>query len=80
MKFYNPFQPHVVEFSSGMFAVRKLTKLGWKYYDNQRLGQDDYWWWMEHSRHFLVDNLKRVQDLCALAKNPPQLNVTRTHT
>lgn len=82
MKIYNPFQPHVVEFSNGMYAVRKLTDAGWKYYDTQRRGQDDYWWWgIKYSHNFLIDNLERAQDLCELAKNQPQRpKVTRTHT
>jgi hypothetical protein len=41
MKFYNPFKAHVVLLvSTGRFAVRKLTLIGWKYLDLD----GSYWW------------------------------------
>ena len=36
MKFYNPFKPHVCQFTNGKFAIRKLSiPLGWVYLDQQ---------------------------------------------
>lgn len=29
MIFWNPFKPHIVEFGTGGFAIRKLTWAGW---------------------------------------------------
>lgn len=41
MKFYNPFKPHIVQFGSGKYAVRRLTLLvGYQYIDRDTT----YWW------------------------------------
>lgn len=42
-KFINPLKPHIVELTSGKFVVRRWS-FGWKYYDNQKVKKDDYWW------------------------------------
>ena len=34
MSLYNPFKPHLVEFSSGEFAIRIFTWHGFKYYSS----------------------------------------------
>lgn len=53
-KFYNPFRPHIVEFDNGTFAVRKLTLIGWAYYDNQKIGKDNDYWWSSFSNDTAV--------------------------
>ena len=66
-KFYNPFKPHIVEFDSGTFAVRKLGRIGWYYYDNQKVKKDDYWWTPmagdNASRYYVVDSLDMAKTL-----------------
>ena len=81
-KFYSPFVPHVVEFPSGKFAVRKWM-FGWKYYDNQRLKKHDYWWTStEHDKWFKVDTLeeaKLVLDVARLRKQVKSNKPVRIH-
>jgi len=63
-EFFNPFKPHIVEFANGKFAVRKLTMSGWKFYDSQRVKEDDYWWWDNvHNKWFQVDTKEMAQSL-----------------
>lgn len=68
MKFYNPLKPHVVELNTGHFAVRKFDLVGiaWKYYDNQRYGNDTHWWYKPRKlEYFVVDSLELAQALLA---------------
>lgn len=68
MKFYNPLKPHVVELNTGHFAVRKFDLVGtaWKYYDNQRYGNDTHWWYKPKKlEYFAVDSLEIAQALLA---------------
>lgn len=60
---YNPFAPHIVEFSAGGYAVRKLTLLGWRYYDSQRLKQDNYWWTGTYYQWYVVESLEDARAL-----------------
>jgi hypothetical protein len=75
-KVFNPFKPHIVEFASGKFAVRKFKFPFWRYYDNQtsKLNNKDYWWSdLENNlRHrYEVDTLEMAQillEMCQLRK------------
>lgn len=40
IKFYNPFKPHIVEDGFGKYWIRRLSILGWNYYD-----KDDKKFW-----------------------------------
>lgn len=70
--FYNPFRPHIVEFDSGIFAVRRLRIFGWEYYDNQKIRKDDYWWTpfadQKAKQYYLVDTLEMAQTLLEMLK------------
>jgi len=61
MKLYNIFKPHVVEFSNGKFAVRKLTSIGFRYLDT-----DTNHWWLLHehvSKYALMSSLGEANKL-----------------
>ena len=70
--FYNPFKPHIVEYTNGTFAVRKLTVFGWAYYDNQKVKRDDYWWTPFSSEDakqwYLLDSLDMAQTLLEMSQ------------
>jgi hypothetical protein len=40
----NLFKPHIVQFSDGKYAIRRLTILGFEFLDSFA-GADDDWWW-----------------------------------
>lgn len=68
MKFYNPLKAHIVELDTGHFAVRRfsLGSLDWRYYDNQRYGNDTHWWYRPKKlEYFAVDSLEHAQALLA---------------
>ena len=44
-KFYNPFKPHVVQFSNGKYDVRRWSILMWEYKDHTTLAKEDVYWW-----------------------------------
>lgn len=44
MKFYNPFIPHLVKLNEH-YAVRKLTSLGWQFFDLET----EYWWFYKYA-------------------------------
>lgn len=70
MTWYNPLKAHIVELTTGEFVVRKfdLGCTGWKYYDNQRWGNDTHWWYRPKKLdYFAVDSLERAQALLALS-------------
>lgn len=61
-KLFNPFKAHIFQFSSGKFAVRRL-RVGWQYYDNQKVAEDKYWWKTytdNNNRYFLLDTLEEA--------------------
>lgn len=51
MKFYNPFKPHLVLGTDGIYRVRKLhiLYLGWAFLD---VVSSEIFYWSENSRHF----------------------------
>ena len=66
MKFYNPFRPHVALLSNDKFVVRKLTLIGWRYYDNQRLGSCDLWWYgftYSSAQYFEADTYEEARQI-----------------
>ena len=38
MQIYNPFKPHLCQFSNGLYGVRKLSLDGWAYFDQTGQG------------------------------------------
>lgn len=47
-RFYNPFKPHIVQFSNDEYAIRRWL-LGWEYLDTDITGSyTGYWWGFEH--------------------------------
>lgn len=67
MKFYNPFKPHIVEFTDGTFAVRKSSLVYWSYYSKRCVE----WWSCEEyvQKYCRVDTLeeaKSVLNRCTL--------------
>lgn len=78
MIFYNPFKPHIVEFRSGGFAVRRLTLLsGWRFFDSQKPKPDYFWWGPSCSRWYTLDSLDQAKTLLRLAQEPA---VKKVHT
>lgn len=76
-KFYSPFVPHIVEFPSGKFAVRKWL-FGWKYYDSQKAKREDYWWSkLEYDKWFKVDTLEEAKLLLDVIKLRKQVQSTK---
>lgn len=41
MKLFNPFRAHLAQFPDGRYGVRRLTPIGWHFYDLKGTG---YWW------------------------------------
>mgnify|MGYP000729946247 CR=1 FL=1 len=63
MKFYNPFKPHIVEFTDGTFAVRKSSLFWWVY-----KGHNPHaikWWMLEEyvPEYCIVDTLEKAKRL-----------------
>jgi hypothetical protein len=83
MNWYNPLKPHIVELDTGHFAVRRfdLGCTSWKYYDNQRYGNDTHWWYRPKKLdYFAVDSLERAQSLLALSlRGHGQFRVKKVH-
>ena len=74
---FNPFKPHIVEFSNGMFAVRKFSFPFWHYYDNQKMKKDDYWWHGASetaAKYYQVDTLEMAQTLLEMCQLRKQIN------
>lgn len=74
MRIFNPFKPHICEFRTGDFAVRKLALLGWEYLDADAKRFPDTWWSRGYANHaattcpeFAVDRLKTYYEY----KNKP---------
>lgn len=71
LSFYSPFIPHIVEFPSGKFAVRKwrLASFGWAYYDSQKFKKDDHWWTSEdNDKWYKVDSIEEARLLLDLVR------------
>jgi hypothetical protein len=74
LNFYSPFVPHIVEFPSGRFAVRKWL-FGWKYYDSQKFKKDDYWWDSDDNEKFYkVESLEEAKLLLDVVKLRKQVS------
>ncbi|ASJ79230.1 hypothetical protein P26059A_0078 [Curvibacter phage P26059A] len=43
-RFYNPFKPHIVQFSNDEYAIRRWA-LGWEYLDTDIRGSYAGYWW-----------------------------------
>lgn len=71
MKLYNPFRAHIIELQyPTRFAVRRLSWLGWEFYDNQQMGPEHFWWFRNRNYVF-VDTLEQArQVLCSATGNP----------
>jgi hypothetical protein len=74
MRIFNPFKPHICEFGTGGFAVRKLTCLGWGYLDASTKNYYDFWWSKRCAKYavtvypeFAVDRLRTYYEY----KNKP---------
>lgn len=84
-KFYSPFIPHIVEFPSGEFAVRKwdFSSMSWAYYDSQKFKKEDYWWHAdEHEMRYKVDTLEEAKlllELIGLRKQVKSKKPVRIH-
>ena len=84
-KFYSPLVPHIVEFPSGKFAVRKwgFSSMGWGYYDSQKFKKEDYWWHAtEHEEWYKVDTLEEAKlllELISLRKQVKSNKPVRIH-
>lgn len=80
MKIYNPFKPHIVEFTNGKFAVRKYEfMLGFVYKDREvRMFETQYYWWWDHkaefTRHYQVDTIEQAKELLS-RKDPKDVPV-----
>jgi hypothetical protein len=63
-KFYNPFKPHIVEFESSKFAVRKWDNFGWVYKEHTTYEKETrISWWMDYGcaqRWCFVDSLQEA--------------------
>ena len=74
MKIYNPFKQHIVRFTTGKFAVRKLT-LWWNYKGlDSRINS----WWISEEyiyKYCVVDTLEEAKKLL----NKESLNVEVIH-
>ena len=70
---YNPVKPHIVELYSGKFAVRKLTIIGWSYFDNQKNYSDYSWWTVPEYiyKHCYIDTLVEAKAVFELSKVNP---------
>lgn len=71
MKLYNPWKPHGVQFTNELYAVRKLTVLGWQYLDNN-INQCSFWWscpvhTLKYATQFTLDQAQALLD--SLNKN-----------
>lgn len=83
-KVFNPFKPHIVEFASGKFAIRKFTWC-WKYYDNQRGKSDEYWWFdpnSEFKHRYEVDSIEiatTLLEICNLRKTIQSRKVLKVY-
>lgn len=79
---YNPLKAHIVEYSDDTFAIRKLTITGWKYYDNQKMKADDYWWCEGvHQRWWIFSTLAEAQAVFnKLTTKHKKLRITRIYT
>lgn len=66
---FNPLRPHIIEVTNTKYAVRKLTFVGWQYYDNQKLGFEDFWWYQNKS-HIYVDSLDQARKNLQQALGP----------
>ena len=85
LNLYSPFVPHIVEFPSGKFAVRRwsLFSFGWVYYDSQKFKKEDYWWTQSHNeKWYKVDTLeeaKLILDVIRLRKQVKSNKPVRIH-
>lgn len=81
MKFYNPFKPHIVEFTDGTFAVRKRGWLGiiWLYKDSNGWSSsttsDIQWWTNDYLKHCKVKTYNEAVKVLALTRkiNPDKV-------
>lgn len=55
IKFYNPWKPHIIVDGFGLYRVRIMNGIGWKYWDNGYLTYFKEWstpvrnlWYAEH--------------------------------
>ena len=68
---YNPLKPHIVEFVSTGFAVRRLTLMGWRYLDNHKYvhkNEPSFWWYGvsgESCRYWFHESLLDAQQTLA---------------
>jgi hypothetical protein len=66
MKFYNPFKPHIVQFSNGKYAVRRWNLLAWEYKEHITFGNEVIYWWnaMEYVKKWcMIDTLEEAKAL-----------------
>lgn len=66
MKFYNPFKPHIVQFSNGKYAVRRWSVLAWEYKEHITFNNEVIYWWnaMEYVKKWcMVDTLEEAKSL-----------------
>lgn len=78
-KFINPLKPHIVELISGKFVVRRWS-FGWKYYDNQKVKKDDYWWngfRSTSAQYYELDTLEEAELLLELIRLRKQIKSRR---
>lgn len=75
MRIFNPFKPHICEFATGGFAVRRfsLAFLSWEYLDRDTIRFSHTWWDKRFAHYALytdpsyaVDRLKVLY-----ARKPP---------
>ena len=49
-RFYNPFKPHICQFNTGEYSVRRWSFLGWEYIDTDITGYYAGYWWSGKER------------------------------
>lgn len=76
---FNPFKAHIIEVEGGKYAVRRLNPIvGWTYYDNEKLGKDNHWWFgKEYSRWFLLNTLDEAKVILHSLKKAPALKAIK---
>jgi hypothetical protein len=75
------FKPHIVEFYDNKFAIRRYTFIhGWQYYDNQKMGLDNYWWQnsVRSHRWVVFDTMQEALN-CLQTARVKELRIKRVH-
>ena len=80
MRIFNPFKPHICEFITGGYAVRKFSiiYMGWRYLDKDTKGFHNQWWGKSNARYTLcttpIDAIDLLREHYVIINKPKKFS------